>query len=74
MDLKEYFAPIHEEALLAMLPLEIWTECASGQALLKLAREGRCKHVRMNSTLGRFEPLSFFEWGALRCGIGDQPY
>ncbi len=49
------------EVLLAKLPLEIWTECDDGQALLQLAREGRCRHIRMNATLGRFEKIDPLE-------------
>lgn len=45
------------EVLLARLPLEIWTECDDGQALLQLVREGRCRYTRLNSTLGHFERI-----------------
>jgi hypothetical protein len=43
--------------LLRDLPIEIWTESDIGQALLQLAREGRCKYTRLNSTFGRFETI-----------------
>jgi hypothetical protein len=46
-----------EEELLASLPIEIWTECEDGQALLRLARLGRCIHHRVNATCGRFVPI-----------------
>ena len=36
---------------------EIWLEGDIGQALLQLAKEERCKYTRLNSTLGRFEPI-----------------
>lgn len=45
------------EDLLRDLPVEIWLEGDIGQTLLKLAEEGRCKYTRLNSTLGRFEPI-----------------
>lgn len=43
--------------LLNDLPVEIWTESDIGQLMLQLAREGRCRHIRLNSTLGRFEKI-----------------
>lgn len=44
-----------DNALLAAMPFEMWTECEDGQACLRLARHGLCKHTRLNATLGRFE-------------------
>jgi hypothetical protein len=43
--------------LLRDLPIEIWTESDVGQSLLQLAREGKCKYTRLNSTFGRFEKI-----------------
>lgn len=47
-----------DEDLLRDLPVEVWTESDVGQALLALAKAGRCKYTRLNATLGRFERLS----------------
>ena len=46
-----------DEDLLRDLPTEVWTESNIGQSLLQLAREGKCRHIRLNATLGRFEPI-----------------
>lgn len=43
------------EDLIRELPIEIWLESDVGQELLKAAKEGKCRYVRLNSTLGRFE-------------------
>jgi hypothetical protein len=44
----------HALRLLLRGPLEIWTECATGQLLLRLHHEGLCKYERKNATLGVF--------------------
>jgi hypothetical protein len=46
---------VERRNLIARLPLEMWTESDEGQALLHLAKEGRVRYTRLNSTFGRFD-------------------
>lgn len=46
-----------DEDLLRDLPIEVWTEGDIGRTLLQLAKNGRCKYTRLNTTLGRFEAV-----------------
>jgi len=47
-----------EAMLLAMLPLKMWIEADDARALIHLAREGKCRKVRLNKLLTLFEPVS----------------